>query len=180
MRACLAVAGFLVRGPVETMRAAITTASEAAPDVIVMSVNAPADADTRRRFVDWARVRGTPIVYLSAEADRATLERAVHGHAAACVLTPFTDRQLVATVLLATIAAERHPRVMRPPNGSIAERKLQAIAAVLNDVVRPTKRPLASGQQPVSSRRTRREPPSSCSRRGNERLSTCWPEAPGS
>ena len=78
-----------------------------APDVLVIDLGLVINDLVRRQLRDLTQRHGIPIVYLSAATDRATLERAADSGAAACILKPFADRQLVSSVLLASIAAER-------------------------------------------------------------------------
>ena len=115
-------------------REAITSIGARTPDVIVMDIGLVANDATRRELRDLAQQHGVPIVYLSASTDRATLERAADGCAAACIPKPFAERQLVSSVLLATIAAERGSTLWMAPRPLTLEEKLRAIAAVVNDV----------------------------------------------
>lgn len=115
-------------------REAITSIGVRTPDVIVMDLGLVANDIARRELRDLTQQHAIPIVYLSATTDRATLERAADGCAAACILKPFADRQLVSSVLLATIAAERGSTMWMAPKPLTLEEKLRAIAAVVNDV----------------------------------------------
>ena len=104
-----------------------------APDVLVIDLGLVINDLVRRQLRDLTQRHGIPIVYLSAATDRATLERAADSGAAACILKPFADRQLVSSVLLASIAAERGS-IGAAPRPLTPEEKLRAIAAVVNDV----------------------------------------------
>jgi DNA-binding NarL/FixJ family response regulator len=114
------------------MRDGVQSAEASFPDVIVVDITLMGDDGPSRELQDIAAARGTPIVYLTATSDAATVERAAHGHGAACVVKPFGDRQLVSSVLLASMSANR--------GGSLAARattlaeKLRAIAAVVSDL----------------------------------------------
>jgi DNA-binding NarL/FixJ family response regulator len=132
-QSCLMSAGFLVPRPFATAREAVLAAAHSSPDVIVMDIAATSDADASRELFDLALGHGTPIVCLLAAPDRETLERAADCHAAACVVKPYTERQLACAVLFAAIQAQRalpveHSRRMT------TEEKLRAIAAVVNDL----------------------------------------------
>lgn len=76
--------------------------------------------------------RRIPVVYLSSTPDRQSLERAADGHASAYLVRPYSERQLVSTVLLATITAKRSFSAAAPGLLTAAER-LRAIASVLED-----------------------------------------------
>ncbi len=115
-------------------REAIASIGVRAPDVIVMDISLVANDAARRELCDLTQQHAIPIVYLSASTDRATLERAADGCAAACILKPFAERQLVSSVLLATIAAERGSTLWMAPKPLTLADKLRAIAAVVNDL----------------------------------------------
>lgn len=134
IQACLAYAGFTVLPPVLSAREAIASIGVRTPDVLVMDITLVVDDIARRDLRDLTQQHAIPIVYLSSTTDRATLERAADGCAAACILKPFADRQLVSSVLLATIAAERGSTMWMAPKPLTLEEKLRAIAAVVNDL----------------------------------------------
>lgn len=76
--------------------------------------------------------RGIPIVYVSSRADLTALQQAASGKAAAYILKPFADRQLVSAVLLALFTIERN-ETNAMARALTSEEKLRAIAALLND-----------------------------------------------
>lgn len=115
-------------------REAIASMGVRMPDVLVMDIGLVVDDNARRDLRDLTQQHGIPIVYLSATTDRATLERAADCGASSCILKPFADRQLVSSVLLATIAAERGSTMWMAPKPLTLEEKLRAIAAVVNDL----------------------------------------------
>ena len=131
IQACLAYAGFTVLPAVFSAREAVASIGVRTPDVIVMDISLVANDAARRELRDLAQQRAIPIIYLSASTDLATLERA-----AACILKPFAERQLVSSVLLATIAAERGSTLWVAPKPLTLEEKLRAIAALDNDLPR--------------------------------------------
>lgn len=133
IQACLAYAGFTVLPPLFRARDATASIRVQTPDAIVMDISLVANDDTRRELRDLAQQHSIPIVYLSASTDRATLERAADGCAAAWILKPFSERQLVSSVLLATIVAECGSTPWTAPKPLTLEEKLRAIAAVVND-----------------------------------------------
>lgn len=117
-------------------REAVASIGVRTPDAIVMDIGLVANNAARRELRDLAQQHAIPIIYLSASIDRATLERAADGCAAACILKPFAERQLVSSVLLATIAAERGSTLWVAPKPLTLEEKLRAIVAVVNDLPR--------------------------------------------
>lgn len=134
IQACLAYAGFTLLSAVHTAREAIVSVGARTPHVIVMDIGLVSDDGARQALRELAQRHSIPIVYLSASTDRATLERAADGCAAACILKPFSERQLVSSVLLATIAAERGSTLWMAPRALTLEEKLRAIASVVNDI----------------------------------------------
>jgi len=133
-QSCLAPAGFTLLRPVTTMREALASLVDTAPDVVVMDLNPATDAHSLSEVSACLGRRGTPIVYLSSAADRSTVARAVDAGAAAFIVKPFADGQLVAAVLLAALVAERRGSVGRDAGRLTPDQKLQAIAALVHDV----------------------------------------------
>jgi DNA-binding NarL/FixJ family response regulator len=155
VQSCLVRAGFTVLRLVDTLREALASSVEPSPDVIVANVTALVEIEAQRQFMDWVSRRGMPIICLSALGDRVTLKRAVDAHAASLIVTPFADRQLVAAVLLATMAAERRTAFPLSHTGLTAEQKLHAIAAIVSDV------PVSPGTDGAPGQRTSKASPTS-------------------
>jgi DNA-binding NarL/FixJ family response regulator len=129
---CLSSAGFTIRGPVSTVRDGLDLLERSPADAVVTDLAIVAGDVPLERLSATATGRGVPMIYVSSRADLAALQQAVNGHAAAYVLTPFADRQLVSTVLLAVLTVER-TSTSAAARGLTSDQKLRAIAALLND-----------------------------------------------
>lgn len=129
---CLEPAGFDVSRALTSVRDAAALLAASLPDVVVMDLALVSDPHAMRAFYDLVG-RSTPIIYLTASTDRGALERAAEGLAAGCVIKPFTDRQLVSTVMLAIIVAERSAEGLTTRRLT-HEEKLRSIAAIVSDI----------------------------------------------
>lgn len=134
---CLSSAGYPVASPLTTLTDALRWVEHLPPHVIVMDVAMLGDDEEAGTFAEAVRRHAIPVVYLSASADQAWLERAATTNAAAYILTPFADRQLVSAVVLATIAAERAAFPLAPTRPLTQDEKFRAIAALVNDTPAP-------------------------------------------
>lgn len=153
IQACLQSSGFDVLTPVHSARSAIDAALHARPDVIVMDVKLDGEMDGISAAREIARHRPTPVVYLTAHADRETVARAAAGQAASYILKPFVERQLVSAVLLAS-----HQRSVAGQGllWGVADDPVRAIAAMLagreSSKAAPTATPLPDAAVRLSPR----------------------------
>jgi len=105
LRQRLTERGYVVVGVVGSAEAAVEKVAAEEPDLILMDIMLSGERDG----IDAAtRIRGessVPIVYLTAYADDATIERAKRTDASGYVVKPFRDRELHATI---QVALQRH------------------------------------------------------------------------
>ncbi|MFN7984708.1 MAG: LuxR C-terminal-related transcriptional regulator [Vicinamibacterales bacterium] len=135
MQACLESAGFRVPRPCTNAMDALAAVANALPDVVVMDMSLLDAPGRAHELLDTVVARRVPVVYLLQHAERATIERAVHEqHAAAVVVRPASDRQLVAEVFMALARAERRPARVDIPPRMTADEKLRLITAIVGDV----------------------------------------------
>ena len=133
IQSCLTIAGLQVLRPAHTVPEALVTLDLTPPDVVIIDLALVADPTLRRAVADAASARAIPLVYLTATADRSAVARALEGHAAACVVKPLVERQLISSVTFAALAA-RAGTALSATRRSELEQKLRDIAAIVNDV----------------------------------------------
>jgi DNA-binding NarL/FixJ family response regulator len=133
IQSCLTIAGLQVLRPAHTVPEALVAFDLTPPDVVVIDLALVADPTLRRAVADASAARSIPLVYLTAAPDRTALARALDGQAAACVVKPLVERQLIATVTHAAMAA-RAGAALPQARRSELEQKLRDIAAIVNDV----------------------------------------------
>ena len=130
----LSAAGFVVMRPVRTVSDATSLLTAGAPDVIVMDFLLSEDVEAFGVLSTLATERRVPIVFLSSSTNAETVGRVAESFGCAFLLRPYSEAQLVATVILATISAKR-PAISRSSTQTAAER-LRAIALVLEEGAR--------------------------------------------
>jgi DNA-binding NarL/FixJ family response regulator len=105
--------GYSVAGTVDTAEDAISKAIELQPGLVLMDIALHGDGDG----IDAAKkIRGkldVPIVYLSAHADVATLERAKMTEPGGYVVKPYNERELHAAIELALHRHEKERRLRK-------------------------------------------------------------------
>lgn len=97
--------GYVVVATAATGEAALTCVRSSPPDLVLMDIQIKGDFDgieTARRTREFLDI---PIVFLTANSDRATINRAKATGPLAYLLKPFEDRELQTTI---EIAMERH------------------------------------------------------------------------
>lgn len=130
----LSAAGFVVMRPVRTVSDAASLLTAGAPDVIVMDFLLSEDVEAFGALSTLASERRVPIVFVSSSTNAETVGRVAESFGSALLLRPYSEAQLVATVILATISAKR-PALSRSSTQTAAER-LRAIALVLEEGAR--------------------------------------------
>lgn len=130
----LSAAGFVVMRPVRTVSDAASLLTAGAPDVIVMDFLLSEDVEAFGALSTLASERRVPIVFVSSSTNAETVGRVAESFGSALLLRPYSEAQLVATVILATISAKR-PATSRSSTQTAAER-LRAIALVLEEGAR--------------------------------------------
>lgn len=125
----LNAAGLMVLRPVHGAREAIEQATRAVPDLIVSEIKLDGGADGINAARTIARRHDVALLFLSVQFDESTLHRAAGTGAAAFLVKPFSDSQLLASVRLALFSRppseDENPEVRRvrlsPREAEIAE-----------------------------------------------------------
>lgn len=97
--------GYRVAGTVSTGEAAVETVGRSRPDLVLMDVRLDGSVDGPEAAETLVRVHGTPVVYLTAHSDRATMQRAIDASAYGYVLKPYTPNELRGAI---EVALQRH------------------------------------------------------------------------
>ena len=93
--------GYPVVGMAATGEQAIRIASEAAPDLILMDIKLKGKMDGIEAAEFIQHSQNIPVIFLTAFADEATLQRARVTHAFGYILKPFEERDLTTTIEMA-------------------------------------------------------------------------------
>jgi AmiR/NasT family two-component response regulator len=93
--------GYEVAGVVDSCAAAIERAREATPDLVLMDIHLRGEPDGIEAAERLRDEPGVPVVFLTAFADAATLERAKQVSPHGYILKPFDQRDLRATIEIA-------------------------------------------------------------------------------
>lgn len=94
-------AGYAVVGQVASGEEAITKAGETHPDVILMDIHVQGDMDGIMAAEQISSRFGTPIIFVTAHADEATLQRAKLTKPYGYVIKPFEPNELRANIEIA-------------------------------------------------------------------------------
>jgi two-component system, response regulator PdtaR len=93
--------GFYVPGVVDTGEEAVQKAGELNPDIVVMDITLKG-AMTGIEAADKIRARyGTPVIYLTAHSDDATVNKAMHSEPFGYLIKPLDERALRTTIQMA-------------------------------------------------------------------------------
>jgi DNA-binding NarL/FixJ family response regulator len=145
VRNCLSSAGFAILGPVSSVQDGLDLFETHPVDAVVTDLTFAAGDVPIDQLSAAAATRGIPVIYVSSRADLSALQQAVNGNAAAYILKPFADRQLVSAVLVAVLTVERTSTAAAGPRVLTSDEKLRAIAALLNDQPLPESCPAGDG-----------------------------------
>ena len=129
IRQCLSNSGFELAGLTDTGEQAVALAERERPDLVMMDImlagamdGIEAAAIIRERFA-------IPVIYLTAYADEAILERAKRTEPAGYMVKPFEERELRSTVEVALYRADAERRLLE------GERFMRDITAALGEGV---------------------------------------------
>lgn len=99
-------AGYTVVGQVSNGRDAVKKAFELKPDIILMDISMPGEIDGIQAADEIRSKQGTPIVFVTAHSDEATLQRAKITHPSGYVMKPFEPNELRAHIEIALYNAK--------------------------------------------------------------------------
>lgn len=95
--------------------AALQQVTASRPDLVLIDINLPGDQDGIELANEICRRFQIPIVYVTAYADRETLERAKHTHPYGYVLKPFNAQDLRVAIELALFRQQTHAEPSTTP-----------------------------------------------------------------
>lgn len=90
--------GHVVVGTVATGEAAISRAAELCPDLILMDIRLQTSVDGVTAVQEIRKRFDIPVVYLTAHADEATLQRAMSTEPSGYLLKPFEEQEVRDTI----------------------------------------------------------------------------------
>ena len=123
--------GYDIIATVATGELAVQKALETKPDLMLMDINLRGNIDGIETAQQIKQKLDVPIIFLTAYADEATIERAVGTQPFGYVLKPFEERELN---LVIQVALDRHQMEKRLRESEINEREQRALAEALRDV----------------------------------------------
>lgn len=122
--------GYEVAGVVADADAALASVSEENPDLVLMDIHLDGSRDGIEAATEIRREFGTPVVYLTAFADEATLQRAKDTEPYSYLVKPYSSDELNAAL---TIALHRHDQEeVRGREARVTLDKLDEIDAILH------------------------------------------------
>jgi PAS domain S-box-containing protein len=105
--------GYEVTGVVDNSAEALSMARAVKVDLVLMDIHIRGDADGIETAVELRRMADIPVVFLTAHADEATLQRAGLAEPFGYVLKPFDERELRATIQMARYRYQAEARVRK-------------------------------------------------------------------
>jgi CRP-like cAMP-binding protein/AmiR/NasT family two-component response regulator len=94
-------AGYTVVDQVPNGRAAIDKTAELKPDVVLLDITMPGEIDGIQAAEEIGKRFGTPIIFVTAHSDEATLQRAKLSRPSGYVMKPFEPNELRANIEIA-------------------------------------------------------------------------------
>jgi signal transduction histidine kinase len=128
---CLEKMGYSIVDIVATGEEAIAAATSLRPDLVLMDIMLQGDLDGVEATQQIRENLKLPVVYLTANADEHTLERAKITSPFGYILKPFKDKELRATI---EIALSRHQSEMEVQKALIAAETLRREAEASSDM----------------------------------------------
>ncbi|MGH1397573.1 MAG: hybrid sensor histidine kinase/response regulator [Trichormus sp.] len=129
LRETLEYLGYIVCDLVASGEQAILKAEILQPDLVLMDIRLEGEMDGIEASFEIQSRFHLPVVYLTANADRATLDRAKASHPFGYILKPFDERILGTTI---EIALSRHQAEIEVKKALVAARTEQQIAEAEN------------------------------------------------
>lgn len=118
--------GYKIAGIAANADAAQRIFEEQKPDLVLVDVQLQGDPDGIETVAFFNKIRRTPIIYLTAQADTHTVERAKSTQPAAYLLKPFDERHLQISLDLAFSNFYPTVQTVAPPEMFAHEVKLNA------------------------------------------------------
>jgi CRP-like cAMP-binding protein/AmiR/NasT family two-component response regulator len=102
-------AGYTVVGQVTSGQAAIDSTAEYHPDVVLLDITMPGEVDGIHAAEAIGKRFGTPVIFVTAHSDEATLQRAKLTRPSGYVMKPFEPNELRANIEIALHRAKAPP-----------------------------------------------------------------------
>jgi PAS domain S-box-containing protein len=125
--------GYAVAGVVDTAEGAVSAVAAEAPALVLMDVRLRGARDGIDAAQEIHRRFDAPVVFVTAHADEATLERARAAEPAGFVVKPFEDGQLRAALELALEQSERRTRAVEARMRAVLDAAPDGILAAAGD-----------------------------------------------
>jgi CRP-like cAMP-binding protein/CheY-like chemotaxis protein len=97
----LEAAGYRVVGQVSTGQAALQKVEELHPDIVLLDITIPGELDGIQVAQEIGKRSGTPVIFVTAHSDEATLQRAKLTRPSGYVMKPFEPNELRANIEIA-------------------------------------------------------------------------------
>lgn len=151
LRETLESLGYDVVGLVATGEDAIDQAEQLSPDLVLMDIRLQGELDGVAAAATIQQRFQIPVVYLTANADRPTLERAKITQPFGWVLKPFDDRILATTIEIALARHQAEVALRAALNSTVAQRQaaeleVQRKSQVLSRISHELRNPLTTMQ----------------------------------
>lgn len=151
LRETLEALDYEVVGVVATGEAAIAQAEQLCPDLVLMDIRLQGELDGVAAAATIQQRFQIPVVYLTANADRPTLDRAKVTQPFGYVLKPFDDRVLATTIEIALARHQAEVTIQAALNSNVvqrqaAESEVQRKSRVLSRISHELRNPLTTMQ----------------------------------
>ncbi|MDG2617967.1 ATP-binding protein [Thermoleptolyngbya sichuanensis XZ-Cy5] len=139
LRESLERLGYEIVAIADTGIDAVRQAEQLRPDLVLMDIRLPGEIDGIDASAQIQTQLHIPVVYLTANADQATLERVAASHPYGYVLKPFNDRILATTIeiALARHRAETAAEAAQQLTEAEMQRRAEHLAVVSHEIRTP-------------------------------------------
>src|SRR5262245_34435406 len=93
--------GYSVSGPIISGEEAVTEAKKASPDLVLMDINLKGKMDGITAAMEIGKAKPTPVIFLTADTDEKTLQRAMLTIPYGYLIKPFDPFELRSTIEVA-------------------------------------------------------------------------------
>lgn len=134
--------GYIVTGIADTAIRAIMLFFSDEPDLILMDIHLNGDIDGIRTAEKIQEQKAVPIVYLTANQENSTFERAKIAGALGYVLKPFQTRELQIVIEIALSQFQSNKTISELENSLLNAEKLSTIGVFTSGIIHDIKSPL--------------------------------------
>ena len=115
-----------------TVSDVIERANDLQPDIILMDIKMEGDRDSIEAAREIKKRHNIPIIFIAADADVATVQKAIAAEPAGFLLNPLDERELIAAI---NVALHRH---VKEQNALASEKRIRELTDALPEVVYET------------------------------------------